>query len=179
MILKAHLQGAPDYEIGDEIWQESLTDAITAGAEMIASHARAGPLQSPDQSHRDALRDRIVREMTSALVRAGDHYTALDGVVYSLLDAPSVDPPAGEGRLTDVNAHAPEPIVEEVLRFENLPLGSAGTRRAIVRWSDGTEGERLAWYADELLVCEGDLIGKTAAQIRSLHFHRDRDWLQS
>lgn len=72
-----------------------------------------------------------------------------------------------------------EPIVDEVLRFEDLPLGSAGTRRAIVRWSDRTESDALTWYADEILVSEGDLIGKTRAQIRSLHFHRDRDWLQS
>jgi hypothetical protein len=179
MILKVDLQGAHCYEIGDEIWQESRIDAITAEAEMIASYAGAELLQSPDQAHRDALRDRIVREMTSALVSAGDHYTAPDGVVYSLLNAPAVDLLAGAGRLTEVSAHAPEPIVEEVLRFECLPLGSVGTRRAIVRWSDGTDGEGLAWYADELLVCEGDLIGKTKAQIRSLHFHRDRDWLQS
>jgi hypothetical protein len=68
--------------------------------------------------------------------------------------------------------------VTEVLRFEDLPLGSAGSRRAIVRWSDGSKNTALTWYADEILVCEGDLIGKTEAQIRSLHFRRDRDWLQ-
>ena len=43
----------------------------------------------------------------------------------------------------------------------------------------GSEGEALSWYADEVLVCEGDLIGKTEAELRSLHFRRDRDWLQS
>jgi hypothetical protein len=32
---------------------------------------------------------------------------------------------------------------------------------------------------DEILICEGDLIGKTSAQLGSLHFRRDRDWLQS
>jgi hypothetical protein len=26
---------------------------------------------------------------------------------------------------------------------------------------------------------KGDLVGKTREQIRSLHFRRDRDWLQS
>jgi len=26
---------------------------------------------------------------------------------------------------------------------------------------------------------EGDLLGKTAEQLRALHFRRDRDWLQS
>jgi hypothetical protein len=71
------------------------------------------------------------------------------------------------------------PTVVEVMRFEDLPLGSRGSRRAIVRWSDGSEGDALAWYADEVLVCEGDLIGKTREQLRSLHFRRDRDWLQS
>jgi hypothetical protein len=71
------------------------------------------------------------------------------------------------------------PTVVEVMRFEDLPLGSRGTRRAIARWSDGSESEALTWYADEILVCEGDLIGKTREQLRSLHFRRDRDWLQS
>lgn len=73
----------------------------------------------------------------------------------------------------------PTPTVANVVRFENLPVGSSGSRRAIVRWSDGTEGEALRWYADEILVCEGDLIGKTREQLRALHFRRDRDWLQS
>ena len=66
-----------------------------------------------------------------------------------------------------------------MLRFEELPLGSYGSRRAVVRWSDGTKGEALSWFADEILVREGDLIGKTREQLRSLHFRRDRDWLQS
>jgi hypothetical protein len=43
------------------------------------------------------------------------------------------------------------PIVEEVLRFEDLPSGSMASRRAIVRWSDGSEGECLRWYSDDLL----------------------------
>jgi hypothetical protein len=71
------------------------------------------------------------------------------------------------------------PTITAVLRFENLPLGSPGSRRAIVRWSDGSESEALTWYADEILISEGDLIGKTHEQLRSLHFRRDRDWLQS
>ncbi|TMM05856.1 MAG: hypothetical protein E6G05_04390 [Actinobacteria bacterium] len=71
------------------------------------------------------------------------------------------------------------PTVVEVLRFEDPPQGSLASRRAIVRWSDGTEGEALRWCHDEVLICEGDLIGKTREQLRSLHFRRDRDWLQS
>jgi hypothetical protein len=48
-----------------------------------------------------------------------------------------------------------------------------------VRWSDGTEGEAVRFYQDEILFSEGDLVGKSREQIRSLHFRRDRDWLQS
>ena len=71
------------------------------------------------------------------------------------------------------------PTIEEVIRFEDLPLGTAnGTRCAVVRWSDGSEGVALTWYADEILVCEGDLLGKSREDLRSLHFRRDRDWLQ-
>ena len=70
------------------------------------------------------------------------------------------------------------PTVEEVLRFENLPPDSLASRRAVVRWSDGTEGEALRWVADEVLITEGDLLGKSREQLRSLHFRRDRDWLQ-
>jgi len=71
------------------------------------------------------------------------------------------------------------PIVEEVQRFEEVPAGALASRRAIVRWSDGTEGEAIRWYHDEVLICEGDLIHKTLDQIRALHFRRDREWLQS
>jgi hypothetical protein len=78
-----------------------------------------------------------------------------------------------------MSAPSSQPTVTEILRFEDLPLGSRGSRRAVVRWSDGSEGEALTWYDDGILICEGDLIGKTSAQLRSLHFRRDRDWLQS
>jgi hypothetical protein len=71
------------------------------------------------------------------------------------------------------------PHVEEVLRFEDLPLGSLASRRAVVRWSDGTEGEAARWYSDEVLMSEGDLIGQTREQIRALHSRRDRDSLRS
>jgi hypothetical protein len=47
-----------------------------------------------------------------------------------------------------MSASEPSPTVMEVLRFEDLPLGSRGTRRVIARWSDGSESEALTWYAD-------------------------------
>jgi hypothetical protein len=66
------------------------------------------------------------------------------------------DPDRHPGSLDSVTQGETSPTVVEVLRFEDLPLGSRGSRRAVVRWSDGTEGEALSWYADEVLVCEGD-----------------------
>ncbi len=72
-----------------------------------------------------------------------------------------------------------DPVVEAVIAIEPLPVGEPGSRHAIVRWSDGTTSEALRWYDDEILFCEGDLIGKTEAQLRRLHFERDRDYLRS
>jgi hypothetical protein len=171
MILKVHLQGVASHNIGDEIWQETLGDAIRAEAESVVYTA------GPDllAAGHDQLRDRIVAEMSGALSVVGDTYRATDGIVYSLIEEPEIE--HDDDRLTAVSSALP--VVDEVLRFEDLPVGSLGTRRAVVRWRDGTEGEALKWYGDEILVCEGDLIGKTRDQLRSLHFRRDRDWLQS
>ena len=171
MILKVHLEGAASHDVGDEIWQVALGDAIQAEAECIVYSAGSDLLES---GH-DQLRDRIVAEMSEALSQVGDTYRAPDGVLYSLIEATAVED--DDDTLTAVSSAAP--VVEEVLRFEDLPVGSLGTRRAVVRWSDGTEGEGLKWYGDEIMICEGDLIGKTRDQLRSLHFRRDRDWLQS
>jgi hypothetical protein len=159
MILKVHVHGAPSYDVGDEIWQQSLADAIREEAEVIANHAGPELLALTEQELRSVLRGRIIAAMTEALVDVGDSYRAPDGVHYSV--------------------SAPEPVIEEVLQFEDLPVGTSGTRRAVVRWSDGRETEALRWFGDEILICEGDLLGKTRAELRSLHFLRDRDWLQS
>ena len=72
-----------------------------------------------------------------------------------------------------------DPTVVEVTVVEAVPVDEPGSRRAVVRWSDGTTGEALRWYDDEVLFCEGDLIGKTQAQLRTLHHRRDRDYLRS
>lgn len=45
MILAVHVQGAPSYDIGDELWQASLADAVRAEAEIIAGYA--GPELPP------------------------------------------------------------------------------------------------------------------------------------
>lgn len=153
MILKVCVEGAPAYEIGDEIWQSSLADAIYAEAETIAGYAGPDLLRSSGPWHRDRLRDGIIHEMTCALVSVGDHYQAPDGVWYALIDALAIHPPQRKATLGPVT---PEPIVEKMVRFQDLPLGSVGARRAIVRWSDGTQGAAMSWYADEIPVCEGD-----------------------
>ena len=72
-----------------------------------------------------------------------------------------------------------ERVVVEGTAFEALPQGDSCSRRALVRWSDGSTGEALRWEDDEVLFSEGDLIGKTEAELRTLHFRRDRDYLQS
>ncbi|MEO9119056.1 MAG: hypothetical protein ABI355_08165 [Solirubrobacteraceae bacterium] len=155
-ILQVHLPGAQPYELGDENWQQSLADAIRTEAEVIAEHA--GPDLPPIPSHatRAALRDRVIAEMTAALQQAGDTYTAPDGIAYTLTDQTQLDLPPREDTLVPMRRRQTAPVVEEVLRFENLPVGSSATRRAIVRWSDGTESQALAWYDDEILICEGD-----------------------
>ena len=142
MILKAHLEGAASHDVGDEIWHVPLSDAIRVEAERIVCSAGSDPLGS---GH-DRLRDRIVAEMSEALSQVGDTYRAPDGVLYSLIELDAVQ---DGDTLTAVNSAAP--VVEEVLQFEDLPVGSLGTRRAVVRWSDGTEGEGLKWYGDEIL----------------------------
>jgi hypothetical protein len=44
-------------------------------------------------------------------------------------------------------------IVEEILGFEDLPVSPMASRRAIVRWSDGTESEALRSFDDEVSWC--------------------------
>jgi hypothetical protein len=156
LILEVLIPGIESYEIGDEIWQQSLAEAIEAEADAIAMAAGAELLPDPSEASRAGLRARVIAEMTDALTVPGDRYTAPDGVLYSLTEESALDGSPGEGRLSAMGHCTSEPIVEEVLRFEDLPLGSAGTRHAVVRWSDGTEGAAMTWYSDEILVCEGD-----------------------
>jgi hypothetical protein len=47
-------------------------------------------------------------------------------------------------------------VVLEVVSVEPLPLGASGSRRAVVRWSDGSVSEALRWWDEEVLYCEGD-----------------------
>jgi hypothetical protein len=172
MILKARLECAPAHEIGDEIWHEPLHEAIRYEAETTVEHIPARLLALIGFDH---AVDLVVREMTAVLRRVGDSYEAIDGVIYELRDGDCIDQEPDGARLHSVPG---APVVIEVI-FEDLPAGSSASRRAIAHWSDGTEDEAARWYADEVLFCEGDLIGKTREEIRALHFRRDRDWLSS
>jgi hypothetical protein len=89
--------------------------------------------------------------MTAALRHAGDTYTAPDGVAYTVTDQVQLDLPPRDDTLASISSAETAPVVQEVLRFEDLPLGSSATRGAFVRWSDGTESQALAWYGDEVL----------------------------
>jgi hypothetical protein len=70
-----------------------------------------------------------------------------------------------------------DPVITRVVAIEAPPPGSPATRRLIAEWSDGTQAEALAWFSDEWLVSEGDLIGLTRDQVRALAHRRDREWL--
>jgi len=79
-----HVPGAEPYEIGEEIWQQSLAEAIASEAQTIAEDAGADLLEDNSEASRNQLRDQVIADMTRALVRAGDTYSAPDGVRYSL-----------------------------------------------------------------------------------------------
>jgi hypothetical protein len=64
MILIAHLEGAASYDVGDEIWQVALGDAIRAEAESIVYAAGSDLLES-GPNH---LRGRIVAGMSEGVV---------------------------------------------------------------------------------------------------------------
>jgi hypothetical protein len=85
MILKVQLQGARPYEVGDEMWHESLAAAIVAEAEMIGGYRGNELLDSPDERAHGAGE---VRSSPRCRQRSGDQYRAPDGVLYSLLEEP-------------------------------------------------------------------------------------------
>jgi hypothetical protein len=121
LILQVQLAGAEPYELGDEIWQQSLADAIRAEAETIADYADPDLLPLPGQAGRVAVRDRIVAEMTAALRHVGDTYTAPDGIAYTLTDQAQLDLPIREDTLAPMSSAKTASVVEEVLRFEDHP----------------------------------------------------------
>jgi hypothetical protein len=41
-----------------------------------------------------------------------------------------------------------EPVITRIVAIEDLPPGSRATRRLIAEWSDGSQSEALAWFAD-------------------------------
>lgn len=77
---------AEPYEIGEEIWQHSLAEAIDAEASISAEDAGSDLLQALTAACREQLRKPDQRPMTRALARPGDTYQAPDGVRYSLLE---------------------------------------------------------------------------------------------
>ena len=67
-------------------------------------------------------------ESTAGRRRSGGRgRTPRDPMPESAHDSPS--------RLESVSVPQAQPTIAEVLRFEDLPLGSRGSRRAVVRWS--------------------------------------------
>jgi hypothetical protein len=67
LILYVDLPGVHPYEIGPEIWQVPIADAIGDEADAIAYASTADHLGEPTPADHDRLRDRVVAEMTGAL----------------------------------------------------------------------------------------------------------------
>ena len=176
LTLQVLVPDATSYAIGDEIWQVGLADAIAEEADTIASLAGAELLEEPG---RNALRLRVIHEMTDALVAAGDTYTAPDGVAYVLTNQAKPDRSAEPDTLDPVARHPARPgrrrgapLREPVRR---VIRGSTGDRSLERRYPGSGSGLVQRRDPDS----EGDLLGKTMRELRSLHFRRDRDWLQS
>lgn len=70
-----------------------------------------------------------------------------------------------------------DPVVTEVTEARELPLGSNGSRELEVRWSDGSVSA-FSFYAEEVLLSEGDVVGRTLPEIRELLHRRDVGHLQ-
>jgi hypothetical protein len=47
-----------------------------------------------------------------------------------------------------------------------------------VAWSDGSEDAAVTFFDDEVLFSEGDLVGLTREQARTLHQRRDVQYLR-
>jgi hypothetical protein len=56
LILRVHVAGARPYRIGDEVFEQSLEEAIRFEASIIADNAGSDLLESPSK-HREQLRD--------------------------------------------------------------------------------------------------------------------------
>ena len=100
LILRVHLAGAEPYEIGDEIWQQSLAEAIAAEAQAMADDAGADELEDNTEASRNQLRQQVIADMTAALTRAGDTYRGPDGIRYTLTRSPAAPSPTTPDRRT-------------------------------------------------------------------------------
>ncbi|MFL5862208.1 MAG: hypothetical protein ACJ780_15745 [Solirubrobacteraceae bacterium] len=60
-------------QLGDEIWQQSLRDAIGIEAEIVADHAGPDLLPMPNPGARVAMRDPIAADMTASADRRYPH----------------------------------------------------------------------------------------------------------
>jgi len=162
MLLQNNIAAAV-HEIGDELWHTALPDAIHAEADRTAHHFPATVIGHLGHAR---LAQLIADDMAARLRAIGDTYIATDGVIYTLA-------PPTSGRYAA--AMSGQPVAVEAT-FEQT--AEYGPRTATVRWSDGTSSEAVCFYPDDP-ISGGDVVGRTQEQIRSLHFRRDRDWLQS
>jgi hypothetical protein len=75
LILRVHVPSAA-HEVGDEIGQVALVEAIATQADQIADKPGTDLLAQPNDACHEALRAHVVTEMTAALTHAASTYTA-------------------------------------------------------------------------------------------------------
>jgi hypothetical protein len=167
----------------DEIWGPSTDPWPNDSLLFATDHGRALRVYASDQPA-CSFCGRIHRDGPAELCPpARDQYDRAERWSDELgLTEPgriATSPPVRSSRTassTLARAMAERTVVQ-VLRIEE-PAPGEGRRDVIVRWSDGSTSCALSYFADEILVSEGDMVGKTAAELRSLHFRRDREYLQ-
>jgi hypothetical protein len=168
MILTASIEGMTTHIIGDELFHESLTEAIHTEAEATVE---SNPCWLLELLGFAAAVDLVAAAMTAALHAVGDRYQAVDGVVYELVDG---DSPTAANAVS-LPYMTSQPVVTKA-SFETLPIGSGASRRAIAHWSDGTHSEVLRWHDDEILspvdhVGRGSEGGRTRGMPRHEYVH--------
>ena len=59
----------------------------------------------------------------------------------------------------------PDPVVSEVLAVKEQREDGRLVCRAVVRWSDDTVGDALAWYSGTATIQNEDLLGRTGSEL--------------
>ena len=125
----------PDAGRGKE--DDSEANAAPGNSGRVLDEILAGVREDVAARQQQVPLDRV-KELAAAAPAPKDAYAALRVPGVGVIAEVKRSSPS-KGQLAEI---PDSPIVTEVLHFEDLPLGSRGTRRAIARWSDGPRARR-------------------------------------